>query len=127
MLKVTKKKGITNRKKCIDNSLNCAVYRDNCGVCNWSTVTSILDLDPFFPRRAGRLRQIQNGVRFLGVQEQQSDARHSIQSARIMASASTMNRVSCGRDLNCVPEIADTLAAVAKLGWVNCLIFLNVR
>ncbi|CAF97718.1 unnamed protein product, partial [Tetraodon nigroviridis] len=34
-----------------------------------------------------------------------------------MASASTMNRVSCGRDLNCVPEIADTLAAVAKLGF----------
>ncbi|XP_003977753.2 protein arginine N-methyltransferase 5 [Takifugu rubripes] len=34
-----------------------------------------------------------------------------------MASASTMNRVSCGRDLNCVPEISDTLAAVAKLGF----------
>uniref|UniRef100_A0A671X409 Protein arginine N-methyltransferase 5 n=1 Tax=Sparus aurata TaxID=8175 RepID=A0A671X409_SPAAU len=38
-------------------------------------------------------------------------------SARIMASASTGGRVSCGRDLNCVPEIADTLAAVAKLGF----------
>uniref|UniRef100_A0A3Q2PPR1 Protein arginine N-methyltransferase 5 n=1 Tax=Fundulus heteroclitus TaxID=8078 RepID=A0A3Q2PPR1_FUNHE len=34
-----------------------------------------------------------------------------------MASASTGSRVSCGRDLNCVPEIADTLAAVAKLGF----------
>uniref|UniRef100_A0AAQ5Y024 Protein arginine N-methyltransferase 5 n=1 Tax=Amphiprion ocellaris TaxID=80972 RepID=A0AAQ5Y024_AMPOC len=40
-----------------------------------------------------------------------------IQSAKIMASASTGSRVSCGRDLNCVPEIADTLAAVAKLGF----------
>uniref|UniRef100_A0AAQ5XQF1 Protein arginine N-methyltransferase 5 n=1 Tax=Amphiprion ocellaris TaxID=80972 RepID=A0AAQ5XQF1_AMPOC len=38
-------------------------------------------------------------------------------SAKIMASASTGSRVSCGRDLNCVPEIADTLAAVAKLGF----------
>uniref|UniRef100_A0A8K9VGK6 Protein arginine N-methyltransferase 5 n=1 Tax=Oncorhynchus mykiss TaxID=8022 RepID=A0A8K9VGK6_ONCMY len=26
-------------------------------------------------------------------------------------------RVSCGRDLSCVPEVADTLAAVAKLGF----------
>ncbi|XP_071368787.1 protein arginine N-methyltransferase 5 isoform X2 [Centroberyx affinis] len=34
-----------------------------------------------------------------------------------MASASTGSRVSCGRDLNCVPEVADTLAAVAKLGF----------
>uniref|UniRef100_A0A7N6A351 Protein arginine N-methyltransferase 5 n=1 Tax=Anabas testudineus TaxID=64144 RepID=A0A7N6A351_ANATE len=34
-----------------------------------------------------------------------------------MASASTGSRVSCGRDLNCVPEIADTLGAVAKLGF----------
>uniref|UniRef100_A0A665X1S5 Protein arginine N-methyltransferase 5 n=1 Tax=Echeneis naucrates TaxID=173247 RepID=A0A665X1S5_ECHNA len=40
-----------------------------------------------------------------------------IQSAKIMASASTGSRVSCGRDLNCVPEVADTLAAVAKLGF----------
>uniref|UniRef100_A0A669F6C6 Protein arginine N-methyltransferase 5 n=1 Tax=Oreochromis niloticus TaxID=8128 RepID=A0A669F6C6_ORENI len=38
-------------------------------------------------------------------------------SAKVMASASTGSRVSCGRDLNCVPEIADTLAAVAKLGF----------
>uniref|UniRef100_A0A4W6CT68 Protein arginine N-methyltransferase 5 n=1 Tax=Lates calcarifer TaxID=8187 RepID=A0A4W6CT68_LATCA len=38
-------------------------------------------------------------------------------SAKIMASASTGSRVSCGRDLNCVPEVADTLAAVAKLGF----------
>uniref|UniRef100_A0A7N6F9V1 Protein arginine N-methyltransferase 5 n=1 Tax=Anabas testudineus TaxID=64144 RepID=A0A7N6F9V1_ANATE len=38
-------------------------------------------------------------------------------SAKIMASASTGSRVSCGRDLNCVPEIADTLGAVAKLGF----------
>uniref|UniRef100_A0A6Q2YUD5 Protein arginine N-methyltransferase 5 n=1 Tax=Esox lucius TaxID=8010 RepID=A0A6Q2YUD5_ESOLU len=29
----------------------------------------------------------------------------------------TGGRVSCGRDLNCVPEVADTLAAVAKLGF----------
>uniref|UniRef100_A0A8C8J4F7 Protein arginine N-methyltransferase 5 n=1 Tax=Oncorhynchus tshawytscha TaxID=74940 RepID=A0A8C8J4F7_ONCTS len=35
----------------------------------------------------------------------------------IMASHSTGGRVSCGRDLNCVPEVADTLAAVAKLGF----------
>uniref|UniRef100_A0A8C9XLH0 Protein arginine N-methyltransferase 5 n=1 Tax=Sander lucioperca TaxID=283035 RepID=A0A8C9XLH0_SANLU len=41
----------------------------------------------------------------------------SIQSAEIMASGSTGSRVSCGRDLNCVPEVADTLAAVAKLGF----------
>uniref|UniRef100_A0A668AWD8 Protein arginine N-methyltransferase 5 n=1 Tax=Myripristis murdjan TaxID=586833 RepID=A0A668AWD8_9TELE len=34
-----------------------------------------------------------------------------------MASASTGSRVSCGRDLNCVPEVADILAAVAKLGF----------
>uniref|UniRef100_A0A8C7YCI7 Protein arginine N-methyltransferase 5 n=1 Tax=Oryzias sinensis TaxID=183150 RepID=A0A8C7YCI7_9TELE len=34
-----------------------------------------------------------------------------------MASASTGSRVSCGRDMNCVPEIAATLAAVAKLGF----------
>ncbi|GAA6106279.1 protein arginine N-methyltransferase 5 [Tachysurus ichikawai] len=34
-----------------------------------------------------------------------------------MASASTGSRVSCGRDLSCVPEVADTLAAVAKLGF----------
>uniref|UniRef100_A0A4W5KMC8 Protein arginine N-methyltransferase 5 n=1 Tax=Hucho hucho TaxID=62062 RepID=A0A4W5KMC8_9TELE len=34
-----------------------------------------------------------------------------------MASHSTGGRVSCGRDLNCVPEVADTLAAVAKLGF----------
>ncbi|XP_068423602.1 protein arginine N-methyltransferase 5 [Clinocottus analis] len=34
-----------------------------------------------------------------------------------MASGSTGSRVSCGRDLNCVPEVADTLAAVAKLGF----------
>uniref|UniRef100_A0A8C4Z371 Protein arginine N-methyltransferase 5 n=1 Tax=Gadus morhua TaxID=8049 RepID=A0A8C4Z371_GADMO len=34
-----------------------------------------------------------------------------------MASGSTGGRVSCGRDLNCVPEVADTLAAVAKLGF----------
>uniref|UniRef100_A0A673AFT8 PRMT5 TIM barrel domain-containing protein n=1 Tax=Sphaeramia orbicularis TaxID=375764 RepID=A0A673AFT8_9TELE len=34
-----------------------------------------------------------------------------------MASVSTGSRVSCGRDLNCVPEVADTLAAVAKLGF----------
>ncbi|KAM9719249.1 protein arginine N-methyltransferase 5 [Menidia menidia] len=34
-----------------------------------------------------------------------------------MASASTGSRVSCGRDLNCVPEIAETLSAVAKLGF----------
>uniref|UniRef100_A0A8C1B314 Protein arginine N-methyltransferase 5 n=1 Tax=Cyprinus carpio carpio TaxID=630221 RepID=A0A8C1B314_CYPCA len=27
------------------------------------------------------------------------------------------SRVSCGRDLSCVPEVADTLAAVAKLGF----------
>lgn len=78
--------------------------------------TSILDLIPFIPLGAGRLRRIQNGVRFLGVREQRIGASHSIQSAKIMASASTMNRVSCGRDLNCVPEISDTLAAVAKLG-----------
>uniref|UniRef100_A0AAX7SEW0 Protein arginine N-methyltransferase 5 n=1 Tax=Astatotilapia calliptera TaxID=8154 RepID=A0AAX7SEW0_ASTCA len=38
-------------------------------------------------------------------------------SAKVMASASTGSRVSCGRDLNCVPEIADTLSAVAKLGF----------
>uniref|UniRef100_A0A8C7JVB5 Protein arginine N-methyltransferase 5 n=1 Tax=Oncorhynchus kisutch TaxID=8019 RepID=A0A8C7JVB5_ONCKI len=35
----------------------------------------------------------------------------------MMASHSTGGRVSCGRDLNCVPEVADTLAAVAKLGF----------
>ncbi|KAI4874778.1 hypothetical protein NFI96_031642, partial [Prochilodus magdalenae] len=34
-----------------------------------------------------------------------------------MASASTGSRVSCGRDISCVPEVADTLAAVAKLGF----------
>ncbi|KAJ3595239.1 hypothetical protein NHX12_004543 [Muraenolepis orangiensis] len=34
-----------------------------------------------------------------------------------MASGSTGGRVSCGRDLHCVPEVADTLAAVAKLGF----------
>uniref|UniRef100_A0A8C5H436 Protein arginine N-methyltransferase 5 n=1 Tax=Gouania willdenowi TaxID=441366 RepID=A0A8C5H436_GOUWI len=34
-----------------------------------------------------------------------------------MASASTSSRVSCGRELDCVPEIAGTLAAVAKLGF----------
>uniref|UniRef100_A0A673XIE8 Protein arginine N-methyltransferase 5 n=1 Tax=Salmo trutta TaxID=8032 RepID=A0A673XIE8_SALTR len=34
-----------------------------------------------------------------------------------MASHSTGGRVSCGRDLSCVPEVADTLAAVAKLGF----------
>ncbi|KAL3054740.1 protein arginine N-methyltransferase 5 [Trematomus bernacchii] len=34
-----------------------------------------------------------------------------------MACGSTGSRVSCGRDLNCVPEVADTLAAVAKLGF----------
>ncbi|XP_068604761.1 protein arginine N-methyltransferase 5 isoform X1 [Brachionichthys hirsutus] len=34
-----------------------------------------------------------------------------------MASVSSGGRVSCGRDLDCVPEIADTLAAVAKLGF----------
>uniref|UniRef100_A0A3B4B8A7 Protein arginine N-methyltransferase 5 n=1 Tax=Periophthalmus magnuspinnatus TaxID=409849 RepID=A0A3B4B8A7_9GOBI len=38
-----------------------------------------------------------------------------------MASASTGSRVSCGRDLNCVPEIADTLAAVAKLFDFLCM------
>uniref|UniRef100_A0A672HP82 Protein arginine N-methyltransferase 5 n=2 Tax=Salarias fasciatus TaxID=181472 RepID=A0A672HP82_SALFA len=42
---------------------------------------------------------------------------HLIQSSRIMASASTGSRVSCGRELNCVPEIADTLVAVAKVGF----------
>uniref|UniRef100_A0A2K6L7Z7 Protein arginine methyltransferase 5 n=2 Tax=Rhinopithecus TaxID=542827 RepID=A0A2K6L7Z7_RHIBE len=32
------------------------------------------------------------------------------------------SRVSSGRDLNCVPEIADTLGAVAKQGleYSNC-------
>uniref|UniRef100_A0A2K6V7Y4 Protein arginine methyltransferase 5 n=1 Tax=Saimiri boliviensis boliviensis TaxID=39432 RepID=A0A2K6V7Y4_SAIBB len=32
------------------------------------------------------------------------------------------SRVSSGRDLNCVPEIADTLGAVAKQGleYANC-------
>uniref|UniRef100_A0A3P9H1A5 Protein arginine N-methyltransferase 5 n=3 Tax=Oryzias TaxID=8089 RepID=A0A3P9H1A5_ORYLA len=39
------------------------------------------------------------------------------QSTEVMASASTGSRVSCGRDMNCVPEIAATLAAVAKLGF----------
>ncbi|KAM9789655.1 protein arginine N-methyltransferase 5 [Neosynchiropus ocellatus] len=34
-----------------------------------------------------------------------------------MASGSTSTRVSCGRDLNCVPEVTDTLAAVAKRGF----------
>uniref|UniRef100_A0A8D3C452 Protein arginine N-methyltransferase 5 n=1 Tax=Scophthalmus maximus TaxID=52904 RepID=A0A8D3C452_SCOMX len=34
-----------------------------------------------------------------------------------MASGSTGGRVSCGRDLNCVPEVSDTLAVVAKLGF----------
>uniref|UniRef100_A0AAY5EXN2 Protein arginine N-methyltransferase 5 n=1 Tax=Electrophorus electricus TaxID=8005 RepID=A0AAY5EXN2_ELEEL len=34
-----------------------------------------------------------------------------------MASASTASRVSCGRDISCIPEVADTLAAVAKLGF----------
>ncbi|XP_061587228.1 protein arginine N-methyltransferase 5 [Cololabis saira] len=34
-----------------------------------------------------------------------------------MAGGSSGSRVSCGRDLNCVPEIAETLAAVAKLGF----------
>ncbi|KAI9541593.1 Protein arginine N-methyltransferase 5 [Dissostichus eleginoides] len=34
-----------------------------------------------------------------------------------MACGSTGSRVSCGRDLNSVPEVADTLAAVAKLGF----------
>uniref|UniRef100_A0A8C7LGF8 Protein arginine N-methyltransferase 5 n=1 Tax=Oncorhynchus kisutch TaxID=8019 RepID=A0A8C7LGF8_ONCKI len=34
-----------------------------------------------------------------------------------MASHNTGGRVSCGRDLSCVPEVADTLAAVAKLGF----------
>uniref|UniRef100_A0A8C1NE91 Protein arginine N-methyltransferase 5 n=1 Tax=Cyprinus carpio TaxID=7962 RepID=A0A8C1NE91_CYPCA len=34
-----------------------------------------------------------------------------------MASGSAGSRVSCGRDLSCVPEVADTLAAVAKLGF----------
>lgn len=48
--------------------------------------------------------------------EQQNGPSQPIQSAKIMASGSTGSRVSCGRDLNCVPEIADTLAAVAKLG-----------
>uniref|UniRef100_A0A8C6L4X7 Protein arginine N-methyltransferase 5 n=1 Tax=Nothobranchius furzeri TaxID=105023 RepID=A0A8C6L4X7_NOTFU len=41
----------------------------------------------------------------------------SIQSVKVMASASSGSRVSCGRDMNCVPEVADTLAAVAKLGF----------
>uniref|UniRef100_A0A8C4HGT5 Protein arginine N-methyltransferase 5 n=1 Tax=Dicentrarchus labrax TaxID=13489 RepID=A0A8C4HGT5_DICLA len=49
--------------------------------------------------------------------EQRGGLSQFIQSAKIMASASTGSRVSCGRDLNCVPEIADTLAAVAKLGF----------
>uniref|UniRef100_A0A8C9VFA8 Protein arginine N-methyltransferase 5 n=1 Tax=Scleropages formosus TaxID=113540 RepID=A0A8C9VFA8_SCLFO len=35
----------------------------------------------------------------------------------MMASGSSGSRVSCGRDLNCVPEVADTLSAVAKLGF----------
>uniref|UniRef100_A0A8C1SY19 Protein arginine N-methyltransferase 5 n=1 Tax=Cyprinus carpio TaxID=7962 RepID=A0A8C1SY19_CYPCA len=34
-----------------------------------------------------------------------------------MASGGAGSRVSCGRDLSCVPEVADTLAAVAKLGF----------
>uniref|UniRef100_A0A4W5RNN3 Protein arginine N-methyltransferase 5 n=1 Tax=Hucho hucho TaxID=62062 RepID=A0A4W5RNN3_9TELE len=34
-----------------------------------------------------------------------------------MAYLFTGGRVSCGRDLSCVPEVADTLAAVAKLGF----------
>ncbi|XP_077414471.1 protein arginine N-methyltransferase 5 [Vanacampus margaritifer] len=34
-----------------------------------------------------------------------------------MASVNTGSRVSCGRDLNCVPEVAETLTAVAKLGF----------
>uniref|UniRef100_A0AAY4B3M2 PRMT5 TIM barrel domain-containing protein n=1 Tax=Denticeps clupeoides TaxID=299321 RepID=A0AAY4B3M2_9TELE len=34
-----------------------------------------------------------------------------------MASGGAGGRVSCGRDLSCVPEVADTLAAVAKLGF----------
>ncbi|XP_077472223.1 protein arginine N-methyltransferase 5 [Stigmatopora argus] len=34
-----------------------------------------------------------------------------------MAAVSTGSRVSCGRDLNCVPEVAETLTAVAKLGF----------
>uniref|UniRef100_A0A671KMZ9 Protein arginine N-methyltransferase 5 n=1 Tax=Sinocyclocheilus anshuiensis TaxID=1608454 RepID=A0A671KMZ9_9TELE len=34
-----------------------------------------------------------------------------------MASGGADSRVSCGRDLSCVPEVADTLAAVAKLGF----------
>ncbi|XP_061695397.1 protein arginine N-methyltransferase 5 [Syngnathoides biaculeatus] len=34
-----------------------------------------------------------------------------------MASVSTGSRMSCGRDLNCVPEVAETLTAVAKLGF----------
>uniref|UniRef100_A0A672RES2 Protein arginine N-methyltransferase 5 n=1 Tax=Sinocyclocheilus grahami TaxID=75366 RepID=A0A672RES2_SINGR len=34
-----------------------------------------------------------------------------------MASGGAGSRVSCGRDLSCVPEVADTLDAVAKLGF----------
>ncbi|XP_049602322.1 protein arginine N-methyltransferase 5 [Syngnathus scovelli] len=34
-----------------------------------------------------------------------------------MASVSTGSRVSCGRDLDCVPEVDETLTAVAKLGF----------
>ncbi|XP_063079914.1 protein arginine N-methyltransferase 5 [Engraulis encrasicolus] len=34
-----------------------------------------------------------------------------------MASGSAMSKVSCGRDLDCVPEVTDTVAAVAKYGF----------
>ena len=36
--------------------------------------------------------------------------------AAVAVGAAGGSRVSSGRDLNCVPEIADTLGAVAKQG-----------
>ncbi|KAA8587487.1 hypothetical protein FQN60_016349 [Etheostoma spectabile] len=60
---------------------------------------------------------IQDGVSFFVSRSSQMVPVISIQSAEVMASGSTGSRVSCGRDLNCVPEVADTLAAVAKLGF----------
>lgn len=57
--------------------------------------------------------QIQDGVSFLDSGNRRGG--RSSHSA-VMASTNSGGRVSCGRDLNCVPEIADTLAAVAKLG-----------
>lgn len=68
------KRNYENKHASINESIKCAVYRENYGVCNWSTAAAILDLNPFFPPGAGRLRQIQDGVRFLGFQQQRSGA-----------------------------------------------------